>query len=64
MIAFMVTTILDPDHSAGEHRFLSIGLSGHGRLPVVSYAESADNRIRIIGSREASHRERRNYESE
>ena len=44
-------TILDPDHSAGEHRFPSIGLSEHRRLLVVSYAESADNRIRIISAR-------------
>ena len=56
--------MLDPDHLAGEHRFLSIGLSEHGRLPVVSYAERTDNRIRIISAREASQPERRSYESE
>ena len=44
---------LDTNQSAGEHRFLSIGLSEHGRLLIVSYAERADNRIRIISARES-----------
>lgn len=36
-------TIPDPDHSEGEARFLSLGLSTQGRLPVVAYSEkSAD----------------------
>ncbi|MDD9961405.1 MAG: BrnT family toxin [Gammaproteobacteria bacterium] len=56
-------TIPDPDHSVGEHRFLSIGTSAHGRLLVVSYTERMDNRIRIISAREASLRERKDYES-
>lgn len=56
-------TILDLDHAVGEHRFLSIGLSVQERLLVVSYAERTDNRIRIISAREASQRERRDYES-
>ena len=57
-------TIPDPDHSIGEHRFLSLGLSAEGRVLVVSYSERAANRIRIINARKASHRERRNYEKE
>jgi len=56
-------TISDPDHSVGEYRFLSIGMSAPGRLLVVSYTERLDNRIRIISAREASHWERKDYES-
>jgi uncharacterized DUF497 family protein len=55
-------TIADPDHSVGEHRFLSLGLSITGRLLAVAYTEQA-GRIRIINAREASSAERRNYES-
>ncbi|MDS4026792.1 MAG: BrnT family toxin [Candidatus Contendobacter sp.] len=40
-------TISDPNHSSGEHRFLSIGRSNSGRLLVVSYTESYQNQIRI-----------------
>ena len=56
-------TVVDPDHSLAEHRFLSVGLSASGRILVVSYAERARNRIRIISAREATHRERRDYET-
>jgi uncharacterized protein len=40
-------TIPDPDHSEGEARFLSVGLSAGNRLLVVSYTER-DGKIRII----------------
>ncbi|MPY89348.1 MAG: BrnT family toxin [Luteitalea sp.] len=55
-------TIPDPDHSEGEARFLSLGLSEAGRLLVVAYTER-EGKIRIITAREATSRERRNYES-
>ena len=55
-------TIRDPDHSEDERRFLSIGLSAGGRLLVVAYTERA-GRTRIINAREASSKERMNYES-
>lgn len=55
-------TIPDPDHSVGEHRFLSIGRSVAGRVLVVSYTERA-GRIRIISARPATAPERRAYES-
>ncbi len=55
-------TIADPDHSEGEQRFLSIGLSSPGRLLVVAYTERA-GRTRIINAREASSPERKQYES-
>jgi len=55
-------TIPDSDHSEGEARFLSLGLSTENRLLVVAYTER-DDRIRIIHARVAAPRERRLYES-
>jgi len=55
-------TIPDPDHSEGEFRFLSLGLSAGGRLLVVAYTER-EGRIRIINAREATSQERKQYES-
>lgn len=56
-------TIPDPDHSLGEARFLSVGLSADARLLVVAYTER-EGTIRIIQARLAEPRERRAYESE
>lgn len=55
-------TRADPDHSAGEYRFLSLGRSERGQLLAVAYTER-DNRIRIISARRATPREGRQYES-
>jgi uncharacterized protein len=55
-------TIPDPDHSEGEARFLTIGLTANGRLIVVSHTEEGDT-IRIISAREATSHERKQYES-
>ena len=60
----MELTIYSPDHSKGEHRFLSMGLASSGRLLVVSYTEREQNRIRIINARPATTAEVRRYESE
>ena len=54
-------TIYDPDHSAGEDRYVLLGLSENHRLLVISHAER-DDRIRIISARAADKSERRNYE--
>ena len=54
-------TILDPDYSDQEERFVLIGESHRGRLLVVSHTESEDN-IRIINARAATKRERQDYE--
>jgi uncharacterized DUF497 family protein len=51
-----------PVRSAVELRFVSIGLSETHRLLVVAYTER-DRRVRIISAREATPRERRQYES-
>jgi uncharacterized DUF497 family protein len=55
-------TISDPDHSAGEYRFISIGRSGLGHLLVVCYTERQNNRIRIISARNATRSEQKFYE--
>ena len=55
-------TISDPDHSIGEFRYLTIGLTTSGRLIVVSHTEDEDNRIRVISARRATAHERRTYE--
>src|SRR5438128_958798 len=51
----------DPDHSAEERRELIIGHSAKQRLLIVSFTERG-HRTRIIGAREATARERRDYE--
>ena len=59
----MELAIYDPDHSEGEHRFLSVGRSSSGHLLVVSYTEREENRIRVINARPATATEMKRYES-
>ena len=54
-------TFGDPDHSLGEHRLLTFGLSSLGRLLVVAHAERG-RAIRIISARRANRHERGIYE--
>ena len=56
-------TFDDPDHSADENRFITIGMSGRGRILVVAHMER-DYNIRIISAREATNKERKYYEEE
>ena len=51
----------DPDHSEDERRELIIGHSANQRLLLVSFIERGP-RARIIGAREATAHERRDYE--
>jgi len=51
----------DSAHSAEEERFLVLGMSTRHRLLVVAYAERSP-RTRIISAREATRRERNDYE--
>ncbi|MBM3790695.1 MAG: BrnT family toxin, partial [Acidobacteria bacterium] len=46
-------TILDPDHSSTEDRFIDLGISHQARLIVVSYTERG-RRIRIVSARRAT----------
>ena len=58
----LAETIPGPDHSVGEHRFLTMGRSSGGRLLVVSHAEEHDM-IRMISARGATRHERKSHES-
>ena len=51
----------DPDHSLGEHRFVTFGLSAANRVLAVSHTERS-GKIRIISARPATRAERRIYE--
>ena len=51
----------DPDHSFGEQRFITFGVSAAGRLLVVAHTER-EGVVRIISARESTRNERRIYE--
>ncbi len=55
-------TFPDFDHSIGESRLITVGVSCAGRLLVVSHTESTDE-VRIISARPATAHERKKYES-
>ena len=54
-------TIPDPDHSIGESRFVTLGVSSLGRLIVVCYVEENET-YHIINARQANAHERKQYE--
>ena len=56
-------TVVDERHSIGEFRFRTIGYTVTNRLVIVAHTDR-DDRVRIITAREASARERRQYEQE
>ena len=56
-------TVVDPDHSREENRYLIIGQSSRHRLLIVAHAEQGD-RIRMISARELTPTEREAYEEE
>lgn len=55
-------TSADPDHSDGEHRWVTFGISARKRLLVVSHTEEEEDIIRIISARPAIRAERKLYE--
>lgn len=58
----LALTILDPDHSIDEERWLTTGLSEQRRLVAVWHTNRGDS-VRLIGARLATPKERRSYES-
>lgn len=64
----LALTVFDADHSDWEDRWFTLGLSEDGRLLAVShtYASLGPTRFRvqIISAREATRRERMQYENE
>ena len=51
----------DPDHSIGEERMITFGISSSGRLLVVAHTDRG-NAIRIISARYATRNEIKIYE--
>ncbi|MDO8275834.1 MAG: BrnT family toxin [Serpentinimonas sp.] len=51
----------DPDHSDGEERWLTFGVSKQGTFMAVAHADEGDN-IRIISARRGTKPERKLYE--
>jgi uncharacterized DUF497 family protein len=51
----------DPRYADDEDRFLTMGMSVGGRLLVVSHTDRGEV-VRIISAREATRRERKDYE--
>jgi uncharacterized DUF497 family protein len=52
----------DEMHSIGEYRQIIIGHSAKGRLLLVCFVEQVEDVIRIFSAREATKKERRDYE--
>lgn len=58
----LATTVQDLDHSVGEERLLTTGMSSLGRVLIVWHTERAEA-FSIIGACEVTPSERRIYES-
>jgi len=59
----LAMTFLDPDHSASEQRFITVGVSSTNRILIVAHADRGEN-VRIISARRATQTERKYYEEE
>jgi len=57
----LALTFPDPDHSVGEKRMLTFGISREDRLLVVVHTER-ERTVRIISARKATRHERGIYE--
>ena len=57
----MAYTFPDPDHSVGEERWLTFGMSRMGRILAIIYTERRGT-IRLISARVATKHERSIYE--
>jgi uncharacterized DUF497 family protein len=57
----MAYTFADPDHSIGEKRWLTFGLSRMGRILAIIYTERR-GKVRLISARLATKHERSIYE--
>ncbi len=57
----LALTFSDPDHSDGEHRYLTFGTTANGNAVVVVHTDRGDT-IRIVSSRKMTRREKALYE--
>jgi uncharacterized DUF497 family protein len=64
----LALTVVDSAHSATEERWFTLGMANEGRLLGVSHTYRptgpASAQVRIISAREATRREREQYENE
>ena len=58
----LAETFDDPDHSANEHRFITIGTSVQQRLLFVAHADRGEDRVRVISARGATRGETHAYQ--
>jgi hypothetical protein len=58
----LAATFADPDHSVGEHRWITVGFSAQDVLLVVCHTERRGT-VRIISARRATPRERKRHET-
>ena len=58
----LLLTFTDIEHSLGEDRTISVGVSAHHKTLLVVHTERGTN-IRIISARKATARERKSYET-
>lgn len=57
----LAITFPDLDHSEGEDRFITLGISSNGNAIVIAHTDRAD-RLRLISARRATRREQSAYE--
>ena len=57
----LAITFSDPDHSTGEQRYITFGLSRFNRLLVLSHTDR-DGKVRIISARVMTRGEKKIYE--
>jgi hypothetical protein len=55
-------TFDDPDHSADEQRFITIGMSTQQRLLLVAHADKNEETMRLISARRATRMEINAYQ--
>jgi hypothetical protein len=60
---FLADTFYDPDHSDEEDRYITIGMSGRGRLLMVAHTDRGSGLVRIISARTLTKTERKEYEN-
>lgn len=56
----MFITVVDEEHSVDEERYITIGISKHGRLLVVAHTDR-EGQIRVISARKATRKEANFY---
>jgi uncharacterized DUF497 family protein len=64
----LALTVFDAAHSQDEERWFTLGIASDGKLLAVAHTHQASSplevKVRIISAREATRRERQQYEEE